>query len=97
MKVKKMKSYNDDVRFNLLADYGAEDWFHEILDPVKEELTINGRIALEDLCDATSMTTVRIKRNLAHKDLEKYPRLYDFILLAYCAGYKLKLVPWSDQ
>lgn len=92
-----MRSYIEEVDTNLLADYGAEDWFHEILDPVRQELTINGRLALEDVADATYFTTVRIKRNLQHKDLEKYPRLYDFIILAYCAGYKLKLVPLEEE
>ena len=92
-----MRNYNEEVNTNLLSDYGAEDWFSDIVDPVKEELTVNGRLALEDLSDATYFTTTRIRRNLQHKDLEKYPRLYDFIILAYCAGYKLKLVPLEDE
>lgn len=92
-----MRNYNEEVHDNPLADYGADDWFHELVDPVREELTVNGHLVLEDLADATYFTTVRIKRNLQHKELEKYPRLYDFIKIAYCAGYKLKLVPLEDE
>lgn len=92
-----MRNYNEEIHDNPLADYGAEDWFDNLVDPVKQELTINGRLALEDISDATYFTTARIRKNLQHSDVEKYPRLYDFIKLAYCAGYKIKLVPLEDE
>jgi len=93
-----MHNYDREIGNNVQVSTDALNWYNDLVDPVRIALLDeNGAYCVNELVDATGFTSGRIKKNIYGTDLEKYPRLYDFIKIAYCAGYKLALVPLEKE